>query len=195
MKPLKALPLLLMLVFALPATQAKPKKPYKLPAAFNQARYVYVEAEDGQVYDPRLDPYDRQAIGDVDDALYKWKRYAVTTRREDADLIFVVRKGRLAAAKAGVQVGSGGPQAYPNPQGNPGPRTAPGNGIALGGEVGPPDDLLEVYERSPDNSRGATLWQRSFADGLNPPDLTLLKQLKDAVERDYPVQTANQSKP
>lgn len=195
MKPLKALPLLLMLVFALPATQAKPKKPYKLPAAFNQARYVYVEAEDGQVYDPRLDPYDRQAIGDVDDALYKWKRYAVTTRREDADLIFVVRKGRLAAAKAGVQVGPGGPQAYPNPQGNPGPRTAPANGIALGGEVGPPDDLLEVYERSPDNSRGAMLWQRSFADGLNPPDLTLLKQLKDAVERDYPVQTANQSKP
>jgi len=193
MKPLKTLSLLLVLAASLSTTQAKPKKPHKLPAAFNQARYVYVEAEDGQELDPRLDPYDRQAIGDVDDALYHWKRYVVTTRRNEADLIFVVRKGRLATAKAGVQVGTGGPSG--GPQGYPGPRTAPGNGVDVGGEVGPPDDLLEVYERNPDNSRGAMLWQRSFANGLNPPDLTLLKELKDEVERDYPVQTANQSKP
>ena len=48
MKPFKAITLLLLLAPALATLQAKPKKPYKLPAAFEQARYVYVEAEDGQ---------------------------------------------------------------------------------------------------------------------------------------------------
>ena len=43
-KPPKTITLLLVLVHALATAQAKTKKPYKLPAVFNQARYVYVEA-------------------------------------------------------------------------------------------------------------------------------------------------------
>ena len=45
-KPPKTITLLLVLVLvhALATAQAKTKKPYKLPAVFNQARYVYVEA-------------------------------------------------------------------------------------------------------------------------------------------------------
>jgi len=41
-------------------------------------------------------------------ALQTWNRYALTIRRQDADLVFVVRKGRLAAAKvfSGVHIGS-----------------------------------------------------------------------------------------
>jgi hypothetical protein len=192
MKPLKVITLLMVLVFALVTMQAKPKKPYKLPAAFEQARYVYVEAEDGQEFNPRLDPDDRQAIADVDDALYAWNRYIVTTRRDQADLIFVVRKGRLATAKLGGQVSSA-------PQGGPGrPAGGPlsGSGVAVGGEVGPPDDFLEVYLPNPNEARGALLWQRTLADGLNPPQLTLFKQLKDEVERTYPNPPPNKtSKP
>jgi hypothetical protein len=192
MKPLKSITFLLFLVPALATLQSKPKKPYKLPAAFNQARYVYVEAVDGQEFDPRVDPDDRQAIADVDQALDDWKRYVLTIRREQADLIFVVRKGRLASATVGGQVGSG-------PRGVPGrPANGPisGNGVAVGGEVGPPDDLLEVYMPDPGDAHGALIWQRTRADGLNPPDLALFKQLKDEVERTYPIQTANKaSKP
>ncbi|HMG87258.1 MAG TPA: hypothetical protein VK574_16115 [Terracidiphilus sp.] len=192
MKPLKTIILLLVLMPSLATVQAKPKKPYKLPVAFDQARYVYVEAVDGQEFDPRLDPDDRQAIADVDQALDGWKRYVLTIRREQADLIFVVRKGRLATATVGGQVGSG-------PRGGPSrPANGPiaGNGVAVGGEVGPPDDLLEVYLPDPGNARGALVWQRTLADGLNSPQLTLIKQLKDEVERTYPLQTATKaSKP
>ena len=182
MKPLKMITLLLALLPALATIQAKPKKPYKLPAVFDQARYVYVEAIDGQEFDPRLDPYDRQAIADVYKALYDWNRYVVTTRRDQADLIFVVRKGRMATATLGGQVSSAPPMGSGRSAGGP----LPGNGVSVGGEVGPPDDFLEVYLPNPNDARGAPLWQRTLPDGLNPPQLTLFKQLKDEVERTYP---------
>jgi len=192
MKPLKTITLFLVLVPAVATLQANTKKPYKLPALFNQARYVYVEAVAGQEFDPRLDPDDRQAIADVDKALHDWNRYVLTIRREQADLIFVVRKGRLVTAKVGVQVGSG-PQGAP---GRPADGPFPGNGVAVGGDVGPADDLLEVYVPNPNDAQGALLWQRTLPDGLNPPQLTLFKQLKDEVERTYPSQTGNKpSKP
>jgi hypothetical protein len=191
MKPLKMITLLLALLPALATIHAKPQKPYKLPAVFDQARYVYVEAVDGQEFDPRLDPDDRQAIADVYKAVYDWNRYIVTTRREQADLIIVVRKGRLAAATLGGQVSSAPPM---------GPGRAggqyPGSGVAVGGEVGPPDDFLEVYLPNPNEARGALLWQRTLPDGLDPPELTLFKQLKDEVERTYPSPPPNKkSKP
>jgi hypothetical protein len=185
MKPSRVIPLLLAMLPALATIQAKPKKPYQLPAAFDQARYVYVEAVDGQEFDARLNPDDRQAIADVDKALYDWKRYIVTTRRDQADLIFVVRKGRLAAASLGGQVSSaptGGPNGPNRQAGGP----FPGNGVGVGGEVGPPDDFLEVYLPNPNEARGALIWQRTLPDGLDPPQLTLFKQLKQEVERTYP---------
>jgi hypothetical protein len=185
----KTITLLLAMLPALVSIQAKPKKPYKLPAAFNNARYVYVEAVDGQELDPRLNPDDRQAIADVDKALDDWKRYALTIRRDQADLIFVVRKGRLVTAEVGGQVGSR-TQRIPNRPAN-GPIA--GNGVSLGGELGPPDDLLEVYLPHPDDAHGTLLWQRTVADGLNPPQLTLFRQLKDEVDRTYPIQTSTQA--
>ena len=194
MKPLKTITLFLLPICTLVAVQAKPKKPYKIPAVFNQARYVYVEAVDGDELDPRLDPDDRQAISNVDQALSDWNRYVPTIRRDQADLIFVVRKGRLASATVGGQVGTGSAsQGIPT---RPASGRLPGNGLDVAGEVGPPDDLLEVYMPGPNDSHGTLLWQRTLADGLEAPQLTLFKQLKDEVERTYPVQTANKaSKP
>jgi hypothetical protein len=192
MKLLKTIPLLLVLALTPGTVQAKAKKPYKLPAVFNQSRYVYVEAVEGQEFDPRLGPEDIQAIADVDKALGDWNRYVLTISREQADLIFVVRKGHLLTAKVGVQVGSR-TQGVPNRPAN-GP--LPGDGVADGGEVGSPDDLLEVYLPSPDDAHGTLIWQRTLADGLNAPQLTLFKQLKDEVERTYPIQTTSKaSKP
>jgi len=188
MKPLKMIALFLILAPAFTAAQAKTKKPYKLPAVFNQAQYVYVEAVDGQEFNPRLLPEDQQAISDVYAALYDWKRYIPVIKRDEADLIFVVRVGRVAEGRVGVLVSSG-PQGT-QPAGGPGPS----HGVGVGGEVGPPDDLLEVYQRDPDHDHGTLLWQRTEADGLDHPDVPLFKQLKDEIEHDYPVQTASKQK-
>ncbi len=180
MKLQKIIPLILVLVPAFTAVQAKTKKPYKLPAAFNMAQFVWVEAVDGQEFNPRLIPEDRQAIGDLYKALYDWKRYMVVANRDRADLIFVVRKGRLAESGVGIQAGNGpvvapgGRAGGPVPAGGP----MPGNGVAVGAEVGPPDDLLEVYQRNPNDTQGVLLWQRTQADGLDHPDVPLFKQLK-----------------
>jgi hypothetical protein len=190
MKLLKTIALMLVFVPGLVTVQAKTKKPYKLPAMFNQAQYVWVEAVDGQEFDPWLIPEDRQAIGDVYNALYDWHRYVITTQRDQADLIFVVRKGRLAQTDVGVQAGTGPLGAPGRPAGRPGL----GTGVSVGGEVGPPDDLLEVYMPNPKEARGTLLWQRTLADGLSSPDVPLFKQLKDEVERTYPVKTASKSK-
>ncbi len=187
LKAPKTITLLLLLLPALAVSHAKPKKPYKLPALFNQARFVYVEALDGQEFDPRLNPDDVKAIGDLSDALYDWNRYVVVTRRDHADLIFVVRKGRLATTRVGVQAGAG-PQGVPNTRPN-----GPGYGTSVGEEVGPRDDLLEVYAPNPNEPRGTLLWEHTLHDGLNPPELALFKQLKDEVEREYPNQAATKS--
>ena len=92
MKPHKAIALLLLFPAAL-LLQAKDKKKTIVPAVFGQARYVYVEAVDGREFDPNLYPEDREAIADVRDALADWNRYTLTTEREQADLVIVVRKG------------------------------------------------------------------------------------------------------
>lgn len=194
MKHLKVALLILLLLPGLAAAQKKAKKPI-VPAIFNQARFVYVQAVDGQEFDQNLYPEDREAIADVRDALEAWGRYTFVLDRENADLVFVVRKGRLASANAGVAAGQDpdvGAQRVQFPgnqrqQGNGiGRQQAPGVGVGLGAEAGAPDDLLEVCLHTPKGKLGAPLWIHSSADGLNAPRLLLFKQFKDEVEKAYP---------
>jgi len=240
MKQLKAFALIAFILALAPAlamSQAKQKETNKLPAAFNQARYVYVQAMDGQEFDPRLIPEDREAIATVMKALNDWNRYVLTLSCEQADLIFVVRKGRLSTTDAIGQRGAGplgvpgrptgaqapgatgaipgepgcggpgssgglggcscgGPAAGGPAYGGPGPGApgagGPASGGSVGEEVGPADDLLEVYQPTPDHERGTLLWEHTRANGLDEPGLTLFKDLKDQVERAYPLQTASQ---
>src|SRR5579871_2622990 len=91
------------------AQNGQNKKKHTLPAVFNQARYVFVESMDGDIYTPGLLPEDRQAIADVQNALDEWGRYVLTVNRSDADLIFVVRKGRLVEDKLGGSIGNTDP--------------------------------------------------------------------------------------
>lgn len=199
MKRLTTIVLILMLVPAFAGAKVKTKDS-KLPAVFNMAQFVWVEAVDGQEYNPRLFPEDRQAIGDVYKALSNWHRYIIVAQRSQADLIFVVRKGRAVTADAGVQAGNG-PVRFPGgragaptgPGGGQGTGPVGGTGTMVGSEVGSPDDLLQVYEITPDNPQGTLIWQRTLADGLNAPRLTLFTQLKDEIDREYPMQTASKA--
>lgn len=161
----------------------KKKNKKTVPAVFGTARYVYVQAEDGDVFKPGLLEEDRQAIFDVEHALRNWNRYILTIRPAEAELIFYVRKGRLGTATLGAGVGApAGPGRVP---GQTGPGMA-GPGVMVGGEVGPPDDLLEVRMRGQDGVLSSPIWFRTQTDGLNGPDVPLLSQLKAAVEKDYP---------
>lgn len=200
----------LVLVVAAPLGFAKDKKKKDLPAMLATARYVYVQAEDGDIMNPRLFPEDRQAIADVEDQLKDWNRYTLTINRSEAELMVVVRKGRLAAVQGmgGVGIGSGpalggsypgnrNPTGPNNPDGGQGggPRGGVSTEIGARGEAGPSDDLLRVYLVGPDGHRGAMLWSREMRDGLDAPQVLLVRQLKQEVDKAYPPQTANQQAP
>jgi hypothetical protein len=188
MKSIESIALLLLLLPTLAPAQKKAKKP-SVPEIFDHARYVYVEAVDGQEFSPGLDPDDRIAIADVRDELQKWGRYNLTIDRNQADLVFVIRKGRLAGAETTGSIGGGGPYPRTGPEGGqlPGRQQRPqGPGFGVGSEVGPPDDLLQVCQLNADGKLSGPLWIRSFAGGLDAPRVALFKQFKDDVEKAYP---------
>ena len=168
----------LVLLPAIVFAQTKKKKK-SVPAVFENAHYVYVQAEDGDAYTPGLLNEDRAAIENVQGAIREWNRYSLTPNVNDAELVFVVRKGRVASGRVGGTVGVGTP--YPGQP--PTTRTA-GMGE---GEVGPPDDLLEVKMRNADGSLSAPIWIRTQSEGLDRPRVPLLQTLRDAVEKDYPL--------
>jgi len=188
--------LLLTMIPTLCLAQKKPKKP-DIPAALAQARFVYVEAMDGGEFDRDLSPADRIAIADARDYLKAWGRYTISYERDKAELIFVVRKGRLAEADADVGIGNGQdpnfPSASQGPMGQPGTQNQNRQRqrdmtMGVGGEVGPADDLLQVCLFNVDNGkRSGPLWIRTQAHGLSAPRMQLLAQFRDAVEKAYPM--------
>ncbi len=97
--------LLLVLLPTLAFAQSQNKKKHSIPAVFDNAHYVWVESTDGDIFTPGLLPADRHAIVDVQNALRNWGRYVLTPDRSDAELIFVVRTGRIAEGKVGGSVG------------------------------------------------------------------------------------------
>ncbi|MGP8252680.1 MAG: hypothetical protein ACLQHF_11635 [Terracidiphilus sp.] len=183
MKLHKAVAFLLLFPAAL-LVQAKDKKSPSVPAVFGQARYVYVEAIDGQEFDPNLNPDDRIAIADVRDALDNWKRYMLTTSRSEADLVIVVRKGRAESGNVGITPRRG---QLPNGAGQPGEI---GSGGQMGGEADRPEDFFEVCQVKTNGGLSTPLWQRSMPDGLRAPQVMLLEQFEEAVDKAYPRQPA-----
>lgn len=185
---MKSARLAILLLLIVPLLAPAQKKKPKIPAVFNTARFVFVEAMDGDQFTPGLLREDRDAIYAVQDALQEWKRYSVTMNRKDADLLFVVRTGRRASAKAGGGIGTTQPTI-----GNqrPNQRSSRAEEVMMGGEVGPADDILQVYLMRPDGTCGALIWSRSQTEGLSEPDVLLVHDLKEVVERDYPSTAAN----
>src|SRR3954454_3940734 len=162
-------------LLAVNLAHAKPKKA-DVPAAFQNARYVYVQAEDGDILNPRLFPEDRQSISDVEDKVREWHRYAITINRSEADLVFVVRRGRLAGAQLHGGI-SGGSHPQPGQSGpESAPRTSPTRSTEIGarGEFGPPADLFRFYLQR-EGQLGAKIWERSSDGGLDAPSVQLVQ--------------------
>lgn len=190
MKTLNGITTLLIGCIALVPVCAKEKKHTDLSAAFKNARYVYVQAEEGDVMNPRLFPEDRQAITDVQNSLDDWGRYAITTDSTQADLIFVVRKGRLVGVQAhgginrsdGPIVSSG--QGRQSPQG----QSSNNDELEARADIGPAEDLVRVYIPRADGGRTGPIWTGESSDGLDSPVVPLIRRLRDDVERAYPSQ-------
>jgi hypothetical protein len=62
-----------------------------IPRILSNARFVYVKAYDGDQFNPRLLPEDRDAIGRVQDAIRKWGKLIVVYQVRDADIMLVVQ--------------------------------------------------------------------------------------------------------
>jgi hypothetical protein len=182
--------------------RAKDKKP-SVPEVFGRAHTAHVEAVDGQQFDRGLDPDEREAIADVQDALQAWKRYRLVTQREDADIVFVVRKGGVMARDGtGDQTNpnqiptSGRPGMGGGPMGgarDPGPVAWPGSTGPGGGLV--TEDLLEVRLVNADGKLTSPVWARAHEEGLNGPQVMLFKLLRDEVDKAYPNPPASQPAP
>jgi hypothetical protein len=84
------------LITSVASAQTPSNKQGQVPTAILlNSRHVYVEAWDGDFFNPHLLPEDRKAILDVQNALQDWNRYLVTVKRRDAEILVVVRKGRI----------------------------------------------------------------------------------------------------
>ena len=187
MKLYKLIALVVLLLPSLALAKDKSKKPDVSPL-FNNATYVYVEAEDGDIGNPGLGPADQQAIADVQNAVHDWKRYSLATERSKANLIFVVRKGRVASAQAHIGA-SGVYRPAPGQPANQNPaqmQQPAGVSEMADAEAGPPEDTLRVFLLDPNGKRVGPIWNRSLRNGLDGPQLILFQQLKAAVERAYP---------
>jgi hypothetical protein len=205
-----AIALMIAALTALPV-HAKDKKRSDVSPVFDQARTVYVEAQNGQQFDRNLDPEDRKAIADVQDLVQAWKRYRLVTQREDADIVIVLRRGRPANSDGGLSpsgnpnrgMGPNSPQSGlpshgmdPSNSQMPG-QQSPGAPIAASGmETGASQDIFEVCQVNANGKLTRPLWSRAMDDGLSGPRVMLFQQFKDAVEKTYPSQPAGQeSKP
>jgi len=164
------MPKLVYLFTLLSFTSTLLAKDKPLPKIFLHARYVLVTSYSGDdPANPQMMPDDRKAIADVQNAIQKWGRYALAYERKDADLILLVRKGRYAEALAGVRIHAGSES--PNPSAGP----------AMTGDAGDPQDMVAVYDAA-QGIDSSPLWRGRATDGLKPPEMSLVNQLRVKVE-------------
>lgn len=162
----------LLLVFAL-ALKAEDKN--AISAVVKNAPYVMVTASSGNVFSPDVSPDDRHAVQNVQNTIQKWGRYKLVYKPGEADLILVVRTGRLTEVKGGVQVGT-----TTQRTGN-GTYNSHGSAESIGGEVGDPQDTLAVYVAS-QGINGPPLWRGRAPGGLKAPEMQLVQEFRSKVE-------------
>ena len=77
-------------IAALAAPNPSAAKVPAFPGILANARYVYIASYDGDQFDSNLLPEDRNAIGDVQNAIQKWGKLTIVYRPSEADIIILV---------------------------------------------------------------------------------------------------------
>ena len=182
------------LVTSVASAQTPSNKQEQVPTAILlNSRYVYVEAWDGDIFNPHLLPEDRKAIVDVQNALQDWNRYLVTVKRREAEILVVVRKGRIVSVNGSVggNVGSGPGESGPHDElGSNQPKAEGGDRAGVGPEVAGRDDLFFVYLVNEDGSLVGPIWIHHQKDGLNTPGIPLFQQFKEFLDAASKAQTS-----
>jgi hypothetical protein len=186
---------IVVLITSVSYAQTPSNKKEQVPTAILlNSRYVYVEAWDGDYFNPHLLLEDRKAILDVQNAFHDWNRYLITVKRHDAEIIVVVQKGRIASVNAGVgggKIQNGHAESSPDDElGSNQPKPKGGDRVGAGPEVAGRDDLFFVYLVNPDRSLTGPIWMHHQKDGLDAPDIPLFKQFKDSMDAAAEVQTS-----
>jgi hypothetical protein len=143
-----------------------------LPDMVVHAHYVFVTTYfGGQAASAKIPSDDRSALVDVQDAIRKWGRYMVVFDQKKADLIILVRRGRIAMAqpRTGIQIDSG-----PS-------RTSIGTYSKIEADAGDPRDMLAVYDAT-QGTDSPPLWRKLETDGLKAPEMRLLNEFRTRVE-------------
>ena len=96
-------------------------------------------------------------------------RYTLAHEAENAELIILVRKGRYAAGLAGVHIHGGSDQ--------PGTSVTP----EVNADGGDPQDMIAIYDAHL-GIDSSPLWRGRQREGLEPPNMQLIKDLRAKVE-------------
>jgi len=141
-----------------------------MPKLVAHARYILVTTYSGDdLSNYRVTPDDRQAVVNVQNSIKKWGRFALAYNAKDADLILLVRKGRIVESMPGIRIGAGSD-------------TKPGVGAVDPTDVGDPRDMLALYDAANGGVDSAPLWRDLMKGGLNPPQMPLMGELRDVVD-------------
>jgi len=169
---------------------AKDKKS-ELVRNITHAKFVMLTTLHGNDFQSaQVPPEDVKAFQATEEALRKWGRYVIVYTPQEADLIMVVRAGRTTSRHDGIAmpstitVGRVPPSGTGDPAGAPPP---PPGSVVYGGEVGPSEDMLEIFDAhlGVDNFEHASapLWRKLQAGGLQGKEPALVNQLRKEVEQ------------
>jgi hypothetical protein len=131
-------------------------------------------------------------------ALQTWRRYWVTVKRREAEILVVVRKGRIASINASVggNIGTGpGESGSHDDLGSNRPRAEGGDKAGVGPEIAGRDDIFFVYLVNENGSLIGPMWIRHQKNGLDTPDIPLFKQFKESIEAASKVSTTKAPTP
>ena len=141
-----------------------------LPKLVVHARYVLVTTYAGDdLTKYQVMPDDRQAVVDVQNAIQKWGCYALAYDAKNADLILLVRKGHTVESQPGLKIGAGS-------------NTKASVGAVAPTDIGDSRDMLALYDAA-DGIDSPPLWRVLMNDGLDPPQMRLVGELRSAVDK------------
>lgn len=205
---------LLIAVLLASTAPAKDKKKDKalFPPEILRARTAVVVI-DPDAGEPLDEPYaNANARTAVEKALMEWGRFDLLTQGQETDLIIVVRTGNGKAMRPSVRGGSidqppirgestdstiriGAQHGQPPPlQGQTLPDPIPGPHV--GNEVGPSEDMFEVYRGNiPNPLDSGPVWRYIGKKCLREPKVTAVEEFRKAIAEAEKPQVPTQKKP
>ena len=175
----------------------KDKKKLVLPADVLRARTVLVVI-DPDAGEPLGQPQaNAMARDSVEKALLEWGRFDLLSAGQPTDLIIAVRTGNGRAMQPTIKGGPvdqrpgygqttdstiriGGQQGQPPPLQDP--SLSPNRGPHISNEVGPSEDMLEVYRGNGQDPLDAPpVWRYIAKDCLREPKVAAVEEFRKAI--------------